>query len=164
MTQPFVPLMKHMPNMTVKTTAAARLPVAWNINSVIGMLVLVWSTTDASPRQKRITRIKTVPLLNSLADPKQRRRNSSYVTPPTPIAYNIARGTSFAGCGISSAICDAASNPIKDSADCSRPSIHDTPSLHPVSLLNSVKTNFALFFGAVARIVIDITTTARIDQ
>jgi hypothetical protein len=91
-------------------------------------------------------------------------KKMTYVTPPTAIAYNIARGTSLEGCGISSAMCDAASNPIKDNADWSKPSIHATPSFHPVSLLNSAKTNSARFLGAVARIVIDITTTARIDQ
>jgi hypothetical protein len=80
------------------------------------------------------------------------------------MAYIIALGASSAGRGISSVICNAASNPINDRADWRRPSIHATPSTHPVSLLKSVNTNLASFFGDVASNVILITITARIDQ
>ncbi len=43
--------------------------------------------------------------------------SAAYVTPPTRMAYMIARGASTEGHGISSVMCMAASNPIRDSAD-----------------------------------------------
>lgn len=49
-------------------------------------------------------------------------------------------------------------------ADCNRPSIHATPSGHPVSLVNTVKTNSASVLGAVARITTEVVIQAVIDQ
>lgn len=60
--QPLVPFTKQIASITVNTTAATRLPVAWYINSVIGILVELDRTVAISPIQKRITRMNAVPL------------------------------------------------------------------------------------------------------
>jgi hypothetical protein len=49
-------------------------------------------------------------------------------------------------------------------ADCNKPSIHATPSGHPVSFVNTVKTNLASVLGAVARMTADVAIQATIDQ
>lgn len=61
-------------------------------------------------------------------------------------------------------ICVMASNPIKESADCSKPIIHATPSGQPVSLVNSVKTNSASVLGEVARTSAEVAIQAVTDQ
>ena len=59
---PTVPLMKHTRSMTVRTTAAALLCVAWYISFVAGMCAFVPRTVSGSVRQKSITRMNAVPL------------------------------------------------------------------------------------------------------
>jgi hypothetical protein len=61
-TQPLVPLTKQMANITVNTVAAALLPVAKRINSVIGMFVGELRAVSTSVMQKSITRMNTTPL------------------------------------------------------------------------------------------------------
>lgn len=62
---PLVPLTKHTASARVNTVAAARLPVAWKMSSVIGMFVAVLKTVSGSVMQKRITNMKAVPLVPS---------------------------------------------------------------------------------------------------
>lgn len=88
----------------------------------------------------------------------------TYVTPPMATLVIIAIGASRVGRGISSVICVMASYPIKERADCSNPSIQATPSGHPVSFVNWVKTNRASVFGAVASMTADVAIHAVIDQ
>jgi hypothetical protein len=76
----------------------------------------------------------------------------------------IAMGASRVGRGISSVMCVIASYPIKERADCNRPSIHATPSGQPVSLVNWVKTNSAFVLGAVARMTAEVAIQAVRDQ
>jgi hypothetical protein len=49
-------------------------------------------------------------------------------------------------------------------ADCNKPNIHATPSGHPVSFVNTVKTNLASVLGAVASMTADVAIQATIDQ
>lgn len=107
--------------------------------------------------------MKITPLGSSALQP-QAWETRTHVTPPTPIAYTMARGASSDGRGISSVMCAAASKPINDRADCRRPRIHAIPSTQPVELEKLVNTNLALFLDDVANSVMLMTTTARMDQ
>jgi hypothetical protein len=51
-----------------------------------------------------------------------------------------------------------------NTADCNKPSIHATPSGHPVSFVKTVNTNSASVLGAVARITAEVAIQAVIDQ
>lgn len=90
--------------------------------------------------------------------------NATPVMPPTKMAYIMARGVSLLGDGISSVMWQAASKPMRESALCRRPRIQAVPLLQPVSLRKFAKTKEASFLEDVARMVMLITTTARIDQ
>lgn len=57
------PLMKQTLSIRLKTVAAARLCVAWRTISMMGIPVVVARIVAGSVRQKRMTRMKSVPLL-----------------------------------------------------------------------------------------------------
>lgn len=61
-------------------------------------------------------------------------------------------------------MCSAASNPMRDNADCSRPRIQAIPSDQPFSFWKSVKTKDASFLSDVARSTMLIITTPNNDQ
>lgn len=82
---PAVPLMKQTARAQLSTTAAARLPVARYIISVMGTFVLVLRIALTSTRPYSITRINKVP-----------------VVPPMPTAATMACGASRCGLFISS--------------------------------------------------------------
>jgi hypothetical protein len=95
---------------------------------------------------------------------KKENSGNTYVTPPMATQVIMAIGASRVGRGISSVICVMASYPIKERADCNRPSIQATPSGQPVSLVNWVKTNSAFVLGAVAMMTAEVATQAVRDQ
>lgn len=88
-TDPLVPLTKHTASARVRTVAPARLPVAWNISSVMGMFVAVLNTVSGSVMQNRMTSMKARPLMIRLAESRPDLHVHAYgthVTPPTATA------------------------------------------------------------------------------
>jgi hypothetical protein len=57
-----VPLIKHMASIRFKIVAAARLLVACSMSSAVGMPVEDARSVAGSQKQKRVTRMKSVPL------------------------------------------------------------------------------------------------------
>lgn len=88
-TDPLVPLTKHTASARVSTVAPARLPVAWNISSVMGMFVAVLNTVSGSVMQNRMTSMKAMPLMTRLAVSRTDHMSThikTHVTPPTAMA------------------------------------------------------------------------------
>jgi hypothetical protein len=92
-TDPFVPWIKHIASIRLMKHVPARLPVACRISSMMGIPVDVVTIAWRSVRQKRRTRIKMVPLRN-VNSRLGANESLTYVVPPTPTAYTIAKGAS----------------------------------------------------------------------
>lgn len=161
-----VPLMKHTPSIRVRTHVPALLLVAWRISSTMGMPVELVKAASGSVRQNNMARMKARPLHTMIVSGVSHLKGEGcpHVTPPTPIAYTIARGASREGFGISSVMCKMTSKAMRERADCSRPKSHDIPSDQPVSLLKVVKTNSASVLSCMESKTMVMTTTPRMDH